>query len=309
MKHSSGTASNLYQSIHQQLNMCSVAAVVAVVSVLALTQPSEAKIVYTPAKIVINFNEFYNLDLNHDGVADFTIQVTSGFREPCLMEDTVDEIPASGNGAESSPPAALNRGALIGRRQQFYGSQGKMAQVSTDDCGHSWRHGGPWFGVTDRYLGLSFQHNGRTHYGWARLTVQFDLPHLKATLTGYAYETVAGKSIKAGQKKEATDESSDEDFGPGASLTNPIPDTTQHASLGMLALGAQGIPLCRRKESALECAAPLKPAPITGSDGYYGYYSLHDCRDTCDQIGRNRIKRLSAIRGLRASPFRATRTI
>ena len=168
------------------------------------------------------------------------------------MEDTVDEVPASGNGAESSPPAALNRGALVGSRQQFYESQGKMAQVSTDDCGHSWRHGGPWFGVTDRYLGLSFQRNGRTHYGWARLTVQFDLPHLKATLTGYAYETIAGKSIKAGQTKEAADDPTNEDFGPGASLTNPIPDTPQPASLGMLALGAQGVPLWRRKESALE---------------------------------------------------------
>ena len=60
------------------------AAVVAVVSVLALTQPSEAKIVYTHANVVINFNEFYNLDLNHDGVTDFTIQVTSGFERAML---------------------------------------------------------------------------------------------------------------------------------------------------------------------------------------------------------------------------------
>ena len=30
---------------------------------------------------------------------------------------------------------------------------------------------------------------------------------LSSTLTGYAYETIAGKSIKAGQTKEAADES------------------------------------------------------------------------------------------------------
>ena len=64
---------------------------------------------------------------------------------------------------------------------------------------------------------------------------------------------------------------------------------------------------------ALRCHADfrpaLNPAPIKRSDGYYGYYSLHDCCDTCDQIGRNPIKCLSAISGLRASPFPATRSI
>ena len=71
------TASNLYQSIHQQLSVYAGAAVVAVVSVLALTQPSEAKIVYTHANVVLwcqhtRCTQQYNLDLNHDGVADVT---------------------------------------------------------------------------------------------------------------------------------------------------------------------------------------------------------------------------------------------
>jgi hypothetical protein len=57
-----------------------VAAVVALVSVFAWTQPSEAKIVYTHANVVLscetNFcDQQYNLDLNHDGVTDFTITV------------------------------------------------------------------------------------------------------------------------------------------------------------------------------------------------------------------------------------------
>jgi hypothetical protein len=38
------------------------------------------------------------------------------------------------------------------------------------------------------------------------------------------------------------------DPGPDASLTNSVPDTPQPASLGMLALGAQGVPLWRRRE-------------------------------------------------------------
>ena len=100
--------------------------------------------------------------------------------------------------------------------------------------------------VTDRYLGLTFLRNGRTHYGWARLTVS---GAFVAKLTGYAYETIAGKSIIAGQTKGAADDPTNEDFGSDASLTNSIPDKPQPASLGTLALGAQGVPLCRRKVS------------------------------------------------------------
>jgi hypothetical protein len=64
-----------------------------------------------------------------------------------------------------------------------------------------------------------------------------------AALTGYAYETIPGKSIVAGRTKDSED-----DFVPDASLANPIPETPQPASLGMLALGAQAVPLWRRKE-------------------------------------------------------------
>jgi hypothetical protein len=56
----------------------------------------------------------------------------------------------------------------------------------------------------------------------------------------------------AGKTHGLVDGWNKEDFGPGASLTGPIPDTLLPASLGMLALGAQGLPLWRRKESVAE---------------------------------------------------------
>src|SRR5580692_6201903 len=56
---------DLSDSIHQQLNMYAVAAAAAGVGMLALSQPSEAKIVYTPANAQIKGR--LNLDLNHDG--------------------------------------------------------------------------------------------------------------------------------------------------------------------------------------------------------------------------------------------------
>ena len=108
---------------------------------------------------------------------------------------------------------------------------------------------GQWANVSNRYLGLKFNIKDKAHYGWLRLTVRLSgHARIKATLTGYAYETISGKAIKAGQTKEA-DALTNDDLGPGASLTSPIPDTPQPTSLKMLALGAQGVPLWRRKET------------------------------------------------------------
>jgi hypothetical protein len=248
-------ATNLSESVHQQLNKYALAAVVAVVSVLALRQPSEAKIVYTPVNIRIAPHQYYNLDLNHDGVTDFTI--SNGFGGICSKFIAVSELPAYGNSVISNGtfPAALMQGALIGHGQSFFeGSQRMAFAILMPQCRYVVE--GPWANVTDRYLGLSFRRNGRTHYGWARLNVQWEYHMFSgffaSTLIGYAYETVADKSIIAGQTKGVADDSREEDFGPGASLTNPILDTLQPAALGVVALGAQGVPLWWRKESALE---------------------------------------------------------
>jgi hypothetical protein len=260
-------ASNLYQSIHQQLSVYAGAAVMAVVSVLALTQPSEAKIVYTPTHVYIKSGQNpYSLDLNHDGTTDFIMdQVYFLKNHVCnnrtFESDRLSETPIQGNAAVVATDGSavpLDRSAEIGPKQSFGFSYGSMAlveqgyfQVGLHECGYVHRTSFYWVNVTNRYLGLEFQINGKTHYGWARLSVQVGYVYIKALVTGYAYETIAGKSIKAGQTKEA-DNPTNEDFGPSASLTSPIPDAPQPASLGMLALGAQGVPLWRRKESALE---------------------------------------------------------
>jgi hypothetical protein len=116
-------ASNLYQSIRQQLNRYAPAAVLAVVSVLAFTQPSDAKIVYTPANVLIWANSlknygYYNLDLNHDGVTDFLFTVQDDFRLGFCWGRA--EADVSGNGVVGAP---LNKGAQIGHGQSFVGGK------------------------------------------------------------------------------------------------------------------------------------------------------------------------------------------
>ena len=68
---------NLSKSIHQQLNAYAIAAGAAGVSLLVLAQPADAKIIYTPAHVVIG--RTFPLDLNHDGIIDFWI--VDGFNE------------------------------------------------------------------------------------------------------------------------------------------------------------------------------------------------------------------------------------
>jgi hypothetical protein len=263
MKQLSGrpkTASNLSASVHQQLNMYAIAASAAGVGILALAQPVEAKIVYTPANVVIGYNgvEAYNLDLNHGGITDFTIHWTKSFGIYFRHQDLY-ALPAASNqvvGMKSCSSgfctinaAALYRGMKIGSGQAFYG--GKLASMARRQCRRDCSFWGNWLGANNRYLGLAFTTHGKTHYGWARHSVHVASHRfISSTLTGYAYETIAGKSIKDGQKKEAAQDPTNEDFGPGASLTNPFPDSPHPATLGMLALGAQGAPLWRRKESS-----------------------------------------------------------
>jgi hypothetical protein len=251
------TTAKLSEPTNRRLNMYALAAGAAGVGVLALAQPVEAKIVYTPANVVIGYGGVgsYNLDLNHDGVTDVHFQMYAhgyncGDRGWAVFR--FFETAPSGNGVVGAPPAALNSGSKIGSRQEFYAGRGQMAFKYLSGCGHG-GEGGNWLNASDRYLGLAFRIHGRTHYGWARLSVRYHFLHgLTATLTGYAYETISGRSIIAGKTKGPADEAGEGVSGTLDSPINPIPDTPQPASLGLLALGAQAVPLWRRKDPAVE---------------------------------------------------------
>jgi hypothetical protein len=240
--------------------MYALAASAAGVGVLALARPAEAKIIYTPANQSIGPITY--LDLNHDGITDFqfTTHHVSHQTHSCTSASgglaVYGARPANKISGESVFASALPPGAYVGSAGNFLG--GKMAGVaqicSNGEGGGSWSfRTGFWLGaagggIDDRYLGLKFRIKGKIHFGWARLNVSRSHLTIQATLTGYAYETVPNKRVIAGKTREAEDGT--EYFGSGASLTNPTPGTP--ASLGMLALGAQGTPLRRRKDPDLE---------------------------------------------------------
>jgi hypothetical protein len=250
---------NLSDSTARQLSTYALAASAAGVGVLALTQPVQAEVVYTPVHHVINAHQTYRLDLNQDGNPDFGLKnvfnTFSGNSAGYVM------ILPTRNGNEiwsAQPPgcvaagvcaAALPKGTSVGPNGAFQqGRGGEILAVSDVESGQY----GSWLNVT-RYLGLKFVINGETHYGWARLTVSSQRFVFTATLTGYAYETVANKSVIAGATTGSEDAKS------SASASSPISELSSKLSsapttLSLLALGAPGLSMWRREESVV--AAP-----------------------------------------------------
>jgi hypothetical protein len=216
---------------------------------LASASVADAKIVYFPARQPIPPNSAFALDVNHDGVTDFNFTDTFGCNfDYCYGRLSV--IPVAGNAVEGKLgflgtrlASALNAGAQIGPAAQFSGQL--MARTSMGSTGQ-------WLNVTNRYLGLKFRINGQTHFGWARLTVQVRSARVSAALTGYAYETVPNMPILAGKTSGADDAATSSNLATpeysraSAFLSRSVPDTPVPVSLGMLALGARGLPLWRR---------------------------------------------------------------
>jgi hypothetical protein len=238
---SSKTPSKLSKILDQHLNMYSLAAGMAGLGGLALASPAEAKIVYTPAHVTLLRGHSVLLDLNNDGINDFNL---SNFYSSITHESLAAVFPYNnkgnallkgpvGCGANIAGPAALKAGARIGAVRRFDASANCMAFVP----GHSTTGAavgsfGSWRGVAHRYLGVQFQINGKTHYGWVRLNVT-RAPFV-VTLTGYAYETVPKRAIIAGKTKDLSRESV------VSSSSQPMPGT-----LGVLALGALGFSVWR----------------------------------------------------------------
>jgi hypothetical protein len=249
---SSRTPVSLSESIHDQLNSYVLAATAAGVGMLALAQPAQGKIIYTSTHKTIRVHQRYNLDLNHDGVSDFTIQLKTTHTRGTSFFSTLELLPRKNNavaggylstGCGARPSAfALSRGVLVGSKQQFHGKPAVMAFAGTID-GIS-AYCGPWLNVKNRYLGLKFIIRGKTHFGWARLSViSTNISITSATLTGYAFETIPNKPIIAGKTYGPDDISVG---GPDAAVTQPTPEP---ATLGALAMGAPGLSIWKREES------------------------------------------------------------
>ena len=259
------TASHLGANLDKNLMSYAVAAGAAGVGLLALAQPAEAKIVFTPAHKSIGVSTL--IDLNHDGINDFKLTLvrtqhcvggctTTGMHHGTAFEATYAFLSAFGVTnrdqiyGQGKLASALPAGVRVGPKSKFPGGN-LMAEVYAASGVNEGYKGG-WVGtgrvgVQHRFLGLKFTIHGKTHFGWARLNVAISQGAVvQAILTGYAYETVPNKPIVTGRKKGPQAAS---DVGEGNSVSVSVPAPAP-ASLGRLAQGAAGLVAWRKRDAS-----------------------------------------------------------
>jgi hypothetical protein len=244
----SRTKKSLSQRLDTRLLAYSTVATAAGVSLLAISQSAEAKIVYTAANVTIPVNGgLIQFDLNHDGVPDFGLELGqySGARRFPLGGFAGDLIAYPGNALNqiwdidskgTRCAAALPSGVPVGPKAPFapnsaalWWVQGNYTSQGSVHCPWQDKHRGA-------FMGLKFVVNGQTHFGWAHVTMGAN----GTVLNGYAYETVPNQPIHTGQTNGlASDVKAD--LAPTPSL--------QPATLGLLAQGSRGMSIWRRDDT------------------------------------------------------------
>jgi hypothetical protein len=222
--------SSLNFKLDRKLAGYTAAATAAGVGVMALAQPSQAKIVYTPTDETLKPNQTLAIDLNNDGIVDFTLTNILGTNEGYLSvtAEGLNHIVMAG----SFYASALQPGQKVGMGERWRAFSAFMNFCSSENGTVTNR--GPWSNVKDRYLGLEFTIQGQTHFGWARLNVIRNECKMIAVLTGYAYETVPHKAITTGRTSGADEIGSEK---------------RSNATLGALALGSGGLVAWRDEDA------------------------------------------------------------
>jgi hypothetical protein len=192
------------------------------------------------------------LDINHDGTTDFYFSLFSYKEFGRSFQCDLTVVPEKGAGAVATRPgdllyvSALAQGAKIGPSAQFTPNsshdiiENSFGAFTTNHITSRFFFGKWANNPTNRYIGVKFLIDGETHYGWIRLNVTMtgNPMSIRGTITAYAYETEPNEPIYAGLTESPTAKVQ----APENIQNQPGP------SLGMLAAGAEAMPLWRSKE-------------------------------------------------------------
>jgi hypothetical protein len=233
-------------SLQRDLEKKLIAYATASVSLLAITLPAEAEIVYTPANIPITEQNgvLTQLDLNNDGTPDFAFSNFS-YRSSrfgtFFLKVSPDQAPneiwgIDTKGQKKVTAAALPEGASVGSNGNFKSDPGGLFMALTIDGFSGTTVSGSWTNVETAFLGLKFVINSEVHYGWARVKFVSPGKFKTASISGYAYETTPNTPIVTGQTSGTAGDRTDR----------------AHSDLGMLAAGASGLLALRGKTSSGE---------------------------------------------------------
>jgi hypothetical protein len=248
-------------SVNHRMKFYSAAAIAAGVGLLALAPPAEGEVVVTRKTIrLISIQEGVGLtgiDFNNDGVNDVSFGINSFGPYSYVTESVFLKVP-KGNGVETSGEgrdkiplvSPLLRGAGLGPSARFNPGNPYASLLYAFQNDHSvkcsnQRFSGHWLGNNpDRFVGVKFLINGATHYGWVRITVATSTVgsacvEMSAIITSYAYETVANKKITIGVNTDTAE----------AMPARPTEPPRKNPSLGILALGAEGLAMWRPQDT------------------------------------------------------------
>jgi hypothetical protein len=203
-----------HSALEKKLKAYVLAASAAGVGALAFTQPAWAEIVYTNVNtpVILNGGPLM-LDLNNDGIADFKLTNFSYLTEGIGTFFLAIAPAQSGNGVlpitsnQKIVAAALSSGHDIGAKNSFLKNNAQLYMARNKFNTARGSYYGQWLSVEYAYLGLKFVINGQPHYGWAQVKFGSTGGFLSASLSGYAYETIANHPIKAGEKSGTDNES------------------------------------------------------------------------------------------------------
>lgn len=144
----------------------------------------------------------YTLDMDNDNNTDFQLRHFDesnggGALNSLFIGPAIDASSNASNSIIASSsygfayPLVLNEGAPISAGNgSWMNNLGQSLNASSCSSGN-------WCNETDKYLGLRFKIGSNYHYGWARLDV--GTSGANWVIKDYAYNSVAGESIDAGE--------------------------------------------------------------------------------------------------------------
>lgn len=161
-----------------------------------------------------NPSQHYSLDLNNDGVSDFTFSISGGTTECSRIpacwgsQSTVSVSPISGSrnkievdGGVPGYPLALDTLNVIDNSDLWSAASGQtLRHLKTCSCYSNSAYGN-WNNSTDKYLGLKLIKGPNTYYGWIRISVNVSGVGAFLIIRDYAYNSISNKAILAGQRK------------------------------------------------------------------------------------------------------------
>ncbi len=162
---------------------------------------AKAQIVYTDINPDVTYNTIYYLDLNGDGINDFYFNCTSLVGGSSIAE--VDCFSYDNNKIAcdaSGYPLGMSLNDTIDSDLTWIGASGLLYLES-----YTYHIGTYYLGNCDgdNYIGLKLIKDGLPYYGWIHLNVSTNTTlysaHSSFILRDYAYNSVSGQQILAGQ--------------------------------------------------------------------------------------------------------------